>query len=67
MGTLRVSQTLRPRYPGAGVGREGLVTLIRTGFSASLINAVSGPPKLDWSRSCVPLSRGLKIPWMVLC
>ena len=36
------------------------------GFSASLINAVSGPVQLDWSSSCVPLTRSLKIPWWVL-
>jgi hypothetical protein len=36
-------------------------------FSASLINAVSGPARLDWSSSCVPLTRGLKILWRVLC
>jgi hypothetical protein len=35
-------------------------------FSASLINAVSGPLRLDWSSSCVLLIRGLKIPWWVL-
>jgi hypothetical protein len=35
-------------------------------FSASLINAVSGPVQLDWGSSCVPLTRGPKIPWRVL-
>jgi hypothetical protein len=35
-------------------------------FSASLINAVLGPLGLDWNRSCVPLTRVLKIPWGVL-
>jgi hypothetical protein len=31
-------------------------------LSASLVNAVSGPVRLDWSRRCVPLTRGLRIP-----
>ena len=35
-------------------------------FSASLINAVSSPVQLDWSSSCVPFTRGLKILWGVL-
>jgi hypothetical protein len=39
----------------------------QSGFSASLINAVSSPKRLDWNRSCVPLTRGPKIPWRVLC
>ena len=39
----------------------------QAGFSASLINAVSGPVRLDWSRSCVPLTRGLRILWGILC
>jgi hypothetical protein len=38
----------------------------QAGFSASLINAVSGPVRLDWSNSCVPLTRGPEIPWRVL-
>jgi hypothetical protein len=36
-------------------------------LSASLVNAVSGPARLDWSRCCVPLTGGLKIPWGILC
>jgi hypothetical protein len=36
------------------------------GFSASLINAVSGPKYLDWNRSCVPLTWGPTIQWSVL-
>ena len=38
----------------------------QAGISASVISAVSGPARLDWSRYCVPLTRGLKIPWWVL-
>ena len=36
-------------------------------LSASLVNAVSGPSRLDWSRRCVPLTRGLRVPWGILC
>jgi hypothetical protein len=48
------------------VGPEGTCAPDQAGFSASLINAVSGPAWLDWSSSCVPLTRGLKIPRRVL-
>jgi hypothetical protein len=47
-------------------GLEGTCVPDQAGFSPSLINAVSGPTQLDWSRCCVPLTRGLKIPWRVL-
>ena len=36
-------------------------------LSASLVNAVSVPVGLDWSRSCVPHTRGLRILWVILC
>ena len=39
----------------------------QAGLSASLVNAVSGPAQSDWSRRCVPLTRGLRIPWGILC
>jgi hypothetical protein len=39
----------------------------QAGLSASLINAVSRPSRLDWSRRCVPLTRGLRVPWGILC
>jgi hypothetical protein len=45
---------------------EGTCAPDQAGVSASLINAVSGPVRLDWSSSCVPITRGLKIPWRVL-
>ena len=45
---------------------EGTCDPGQAGFSASLINAVPGPVQLDWSRSCVPLNTGPKIPWRVL-
>jgi hypothetical protein len=47
-------------------GSEGTCSPDQARFSASLISAVSGPERLDWSSSCVPLTRGLKIPWWVL-
>ena len=43
------------------------LTLNQARLSASLINAVSGPVRLDLSRRCVPLTRGLRIPWGILC
>ena len=33
------------------------------GQSASLCTAVSGSARLNWGRRCVPLTRGLRIPW----
>ena len=45
---------------------EGTCDPGQAGFFASLINAVSGPMQFDWNRSCVPLTRGPKIPWRVL-
>jgi hypothetical protein len=30
------------------------------------LNAVSGPPWLDWNRSCIPLTKGPNIVWRVL-
>jgi hypothetical protein len=59
-------QTPCPRYPCAFVNLEGTCAPDQAGFSASLINAVSSPVRLDWSRHYVPLTRGLKIPWQVL-
>jgi hypothetical protein len=46
---------------------EGICAPDQAGLSAFLINAVSGSMRLDWSRSCVPLTRGLRIPWGILC
>ena len=47
-------------------GPEGTCAPDQAVFSASLSNAVSGPARLDCSSSCVPLTRGLKVPWQVL-
>ena len=46
---------------------EGTCAPDQAGLSASLNNAISGPARLDWSRCCVPLTRGLRIPWGILC
>ena len=66
MGTLLVSADSTPKVHWCWRGLEGTSAPDQSGFSASLINAVSGPTQLDWSRSCVPLIRGLKILWRVL-
>ena len=63
MYTLRVSADSMPKVLA---GPEGTCAPDQAGFSASPINAVSGPSQLDWSRCCVPLTRGPKIPWWVL-
>jgi hypothetical protein len=47
-------------------GPEGTCAPDQAGLSASLVNAVSGPALLDWSRRCVPFTRGLKILWEIL-
>ena len=46
---------------------EGTCAPAQAGLSASLVNAVSGLVRLDWNRSCVPLTRGLSIRWGILC
>ena len=66
MYTLRVSADSMPKVPLCWRGLEGTCAPDQARFSASLINAVSGPVRLDWSSSCVPLTRGLKIWWWVL-
>ena len=66
MYTLWVSADSTPKVPLCWRGPEGTCAPDQAGFSASLINAVSGPARLDWSRCCVPLTRGLKIPWGTL-
>jgi hypothetical protein len=64
--TLWVFADSMPKVPLCWHGQEGTCAPDQAGFSASLINAVSGPWQLDWSSSCVPLTRGLKILWWVL-
>ena len=66
MYTLRLSADSKPKVPRCWRGPEGTCAHDQARCSASLINAVSGPARLDWSSSCVPHTRGLKIPWSVL-
>jgi hypothetical protein len=66
MGTLGVIADSVPKVLRCWCLPEGTCDPGHAGFSASLINAVSGPTRLDWSRSCVPLTRGLEILWRVL-
>jgi hypothetical protein len=66
VGTFGVSAYSVPNEPWCWRGLEGTCDPDQAGFSAFLINAVSGPARLDWSRSCVSLTRGLKILWRVL-
>jgi hypothetical protein len=47
-------------------GAEGAFAPVRPGQSASLCTAVSGSARLDWGWCCVPLTRGLRIPWGIL-
>jgi hypothetical protein len=55
------------KAPRCCSGPEGTCAPAQAGLSASLVNAVSGLAKLDWSRCCVALTRGLRIPWGILC
>jgi hypothetical protein len=66
VGNLRVSADSTLKVPRWWWEPEGTCALDQAVFSDSLINAVSGTAWLDWSSSCVPLSRGFKIPWRVL-
>ena len=65
MGTLGVSSDSMPKVPQCWCRPEGTCDPGQAGLSASLINAVTGSARLDWRRSCVPLTRGLKIPWRI--
>ena len=66
MYTLRLSADSKPKVPRCWGGPEGTCAHDQARCSASLINAVSGPARLDWSSSCVPQTSGIKIPWWVL-
>jgi hypothetical protein len=65
--TLGVSRNSTHKEPRCWSGPEGTCAPDQAGLSASLVNAISGPTQLDWSRLCVPLTRGLKNPWLILC
>jgi hypothetical protein len=67
VGPCGYRETPLARHPGARVDWKGLVPQVRPGSSTSLVNAVSGSVRLDWGRHCVPLTRGLRIPWRILC
>jgi hypothetical protein len=66
VGTLQVSADSMPKVPRCWRGPEETCDPDQARFSASLINAASGPTRLHWSSSCAPLTRGLKILWQVL-
>jgi hypothetical protein len=67
VGPCGCQATLLARKPGARVEQKGLLPRVRPGQSASLCTAVSGSVRLDWGQRCVPLTRGLRIPWRILC
>ena len=65
--TLGVSGNSTHKESRCWSGPEGTCAPAQAGLSASLVNSVSGPAQLDWSRRCVLLTRGLRIPWGILC
>ena len=67
MRTLGVSRNSAHKELHCWSEPEGTCAPDQAGLSASLINAVSGPVQLDWSRRCFPFTRGLRIPWRILC
>jgi hypothetical protein len=64
--TLGVSRNSAHKEPWCWREPEETCAPDQARLSASLINAVSGPTRLDWSRCFVPLTRGLRIPVWVL-
>jgi hypothetical protein len=66
-GSLQVSGDSSGKAPWCQGGPEGTCAPDQAMLSASLVNAVSGPVLLDWSRRCVPLTRCLRILWGILC
>jgi hypothetical protein len=65
--TLGESRDFLGKAPWCWSGPEGTFAPDQAGLSASLVSAVSGLVRLDWSRCCVPLTRVLRIPWGILC
>ena len=59
--TLGVSADFMPKVTRSWRQKEGTCDPGQAVFSVSLINAVSGPARLDWNRTCVPFTRGPKI------
>jgi hypothetical protein len=66
-GSLRVSRDSAGNARWCWSGPEGTCAPVQAGLSASLVNAISGPPRMNRSRCCVALTRGLRIPWGILC
>jgi hypothetical protein len=65
--TLGVSGNSVHKEPWCWNRPEGTCAPDQARLTASLVNAVSSPARLDWSRCCVPLTRGLRILWVILC
>jgi hypothetical protein len=65
--TLGVSRNSALKEPRCWSGPEGSCAPDQAMLFASLVNAVSGPARLGWSRRCVPLTRGRRTPWKILC
>jgi hypothetical protein len=65
--TLGVSGNSTGKTPRCCQGPEGTCAPDQAELSDSLVNAVSDLVQLDWSRRCVPLTRGLRILWGILC
>jgi hypothetical protein len=63
---LGVSRNSAHKEPHCWSEPEGTCAPDQAALSASLINAISGPAWLAWSRCCVPLNRGLRILWGIL-
>ena len=66
MRTLWVSGNSACKEPWCWSGPEGTCAPDQAGLFVSLVNAVSGPARLEWSRRCVPFTRKLSIPWGIL-
>jgi hypothetical protein len=66
-GSLRLSGDSAGKAPWCWSGPEGTCAPAQARLSASLVNAVSGPSRFYCSRGSVPLTRGLSIPWGILC
>jgi hypothetical protein len=64
--TLGVSRNSALKELCCWSGPEGTCAPDQAWLSASLVNAVSGPVRLDWSRCCVPLTKSLRILWGIL-
>ena len=66
-GPLRVSGDSAGKVPRCSSGAEGTCAPGQAWVVCFPIYRVSGSARLDWGRRCVPLTRGLRIPWGILC